>query len=450
MKKKIFLFVLLISIVFTSLCVKEPEPVPSGGGGGGGGGGPPSCSVSLSLTSTGKDTCTITATITASYCDNKSYEIKNGGSKCSGMIIGNSFSKECSWTVSYGNYNYGLYVNGSLTKTLPIVCKQSSTCSDGTFYDECSATKPLYCSNGNLVNKCSFCNCPSQQLCNETTEVCYSVCDDNTPYGQCSISKPKYCDNGNLIDNCTRCGCLVGQNCNSTSEKCYTLSNCSGSVILNLTPSTVESSGSVIPSTSGLSDCNNKIIFFKNNSCSGTQVSSCTLTDGGCTGSSFTAPSNEGLYTYYACIDKNDDGDFSDSGEYSSKILNVTENNREHILNYLDYNLEHGANIGLGNLVFTLDSYELLGVEAPNKTQIINYLNSLQSDEGTGLKGQRHYVPITAQVLMFYNRSGVRPPKSLDTFFSTVDTWEEVNAHVNKYEYDLVDWGGVNYWGGLW
>jgi O-glycosyl hydrolase len=34
-------------------------------------------------------------------------------------------------------------------------------CSDGTPYSSCSSTKPLYCSSGTLINKCSQCGCSS-------------------------------------------------------------------------------------------------------------------------------------------------------------------------------------------------------------------------------------------------------------------------------------------------
>jgi hypothetical protein len=309
---------------------------------------------------------------------------------------------DCSWTVTYGSYNYELYVDGDLKQSLPIVCKQTLTCSDGTLYDECSSTKPLYCSNGNLVNKCSFCGCPSDK------------------------------------------------SCNTTNEECYAPLQCSGSVSLNLTPSTTQPGSSVIPSALGLSNCVGKTIYFKNNSCTGTQVSSCTLTDGSCIGSNFTAPSNEGLYTYYACIDKNGDNDFTDSGESSSKILNVTkEINIEYILNYLNYSLEHPSDTL--NFIFTLDSYELLNKPIPNRAQVIEYLNSKQNlTEGTWNTGKWHYVPTTASVLMFYNRSGVKPPISLEPFFKTVDTWEEVDAHVKFYDSDKLPGGWNNYWGGLW
>jgi hypothetical protein len=54
--------------------------------------------------------------------------------------------------------------------TCPLVC------GDGTPYEQCSSTKPLYCdNNGNLINYCTQCDCPSGQTCNTTTETCYST-----------------------------------------------------------------------------------------------------------------------------------------------------------------------------------------------------------------------------------------------------------------------------------
>ncbi|MFH1229262.1 MAG: LamG-like jellyroll fold domain-containing protein [Candidatus Aenigmatarchaeota archaeon] len=37
----------------------------------------------------------------------------------------------------------------------------TTTCSDGTSYGQCSANKPMYCSSGTLINKCSQCGCSS-------------------------------------------------------------------------------------------------------------------------------------------------------------------------------------------------------------------------------------------------------------------------------------------------
>lgn len=38
-------------------------------------------------------------------------------------------------------------------------------CSDGTNYNECSDTKPKYCDRDSLVNNCSVCGCPEEQIC---------------------------------------------------------------------------------------------------------------------------------------------------------------------------------------------------------------------------------------------------------------------------------------------
>lgn len=128
----------------------------------------------------------------------------------------------------------------------------------------------------------------------------------------------------------------------------------------------------------------------------------------------------------------------------TTTTIPIEEINREHILNYLNYTFNDYLEKGLAfDLTWTIDSYDILGVNPPNRTRVIEFLNSKQSDEGTWYNGTGHYVPITAQILMLYNRSGVKPAKSLDHFFSTIDTWEKVNAHVNTYNKG-------NYWGGLW
>jgi len=56
--------------------------------------------------------------------------------------------------------------NGSciqLTTPAPIepVKPTVQKCTDGTLYGQCSANKPKYCGNGNLIDKASLCSCPS-------------------------------------------------------------------------------------------------------------------------------------------------------------------------------------------------------------------------------------------------------------------------------------------------
>ena len=51
------------------------------------------------------------------------------------------------------------------------VINQTIACSDGTQNNQCSATKPLYCLNGTLINNCSVCGCSGNQTCS-VTETC--------------------------------------------------------------------------------------------------------------------------------------------------------------------------------------------------------------------------------------------------------------------------------------
>jgi hypothetical protein len=55
------------------------------------------------------------------------------------------------------------YSGGNLTFSVTgfSVYFAKGSCSDGTIYDECSATKPKYCLNGVLVDRADICGCPS-------------------------------------------------------------------------------------------------------------------------------------------------------------------------------------------------------------------------------------------------------------------------------------------------
>lgn len=94
---------------------------------------------------------------------------------------------------------------------------ESCSCSDNTSYGQCSTTKPKFCENGTLVNKCATCGCPSGQQCQSNNGCQQTTCSDGTSYSQCSTTKPKYCDNGALVNKCATCGCPSGQQCQSNS-----------------------------------------------------------------------------------------------------------------------------------------------------------------------------------------------------------------------------------------
>ncbi len=100
--------------------------------------------------------------------------------------------------------------------------------------------------------------------------------------------------------------------------------NCGGNITITLNPSSVDPSASFIPTSAGLSNCDEKTVTFKEGTCSsGTNPKTCSVSGSGCSGSAFTAPVNSGNYTYSACIDKNNDSDFGDTGESAETNLNV-------------------------------------------------------------------------------------------------------------------------------
>ncbi|MFH1425280.1 MAG: hypothetical protein ABIG28_00935 [archaeon] len=102
------------------------------------------------------------------------------------------------------------------------------TCTDSTQYASCSTTKPLYCtSQGNLELNCVLCRCPSNQICNVTTKDCEETtaptqpCNDGTPYEECSLTKPLYCNSTSSLEiDCIKCSCPSGFLCNIATKEC--------------------------------------------------------------------------------------------------------------------------------------------------------------------------------------------------------------------------------------
>jgi hypothetical protein len=80
-------------------------------------------------------------------------------------------------------------------------------CADGTLPNKCSATRPMYCMNGALVEKASLCGCPDGYAVEQSRCVKVNRCGDGTIYGKCSTKKPLYCLDGELIPKASYCGC---------------------------------------------------------------------------------------------------------------------------------------------------------------------------------------------------------------------------------------------------
>jgi subtilisin family serine protease len=73
-----------------------------------------------------------------------------------------TFNSETFSSGSYRIHVYSTSENKWLETNFEIV---EPSCSDGTAPRQCSSTKPKYCDNGNLIDKCLTCNCPKGQRC---------------------------------------------------------------------------------------------------------------------------------------------------------------------------------------------------------------------------------------------------------------------------------------------
>ena len=115
-----------------------------------------------------------------------------------------------------------------------IVQQTTQACADSTLYGQCSALKPLFCSNGVLVSNCTLCSCLSGQSCqqNGSCQQQIQTCSDNTNFSSCSLTKPLFCsNNGTFVSNCTLCGCDSGYYC-GTGGQCM-LQRCSDNTLYN-------------------------------------------------------------------------------------------------------------------------------------------------------------------------------------------------------------------------
>lgn len=99
---------------------------------------------------------------------------------------------------------------------------------------------------------------------------------------------------------------------------------CRGNLNLTLSPNPQNISQLVTAKASGLKDCTNKRVNIFNTQCNFLiqlqALTSCVAGNGKSCDANFTAPDKAGTYTYYACLDQNQNGNV-DAGEQASANL---------------------------------------------------------------------------------------------------------------------------------
>jgi len=114
----------------------------------------------------------------------------------------------------------------------------------------------------------------------------------------------------------------------------HTPKTCLGSMGLAFKTSPVSANVETRGQISGLEGCDNKKVNLKSQFCSvpGGDLKSCTILNGGCE----VSISSDVSKTFFACLDKNDDKDYSDYGESISSDLEVVLKTEEPIVNIVN------------------------------------------------------------------------------------------------------------------
>ena len=151
-------------------------------------------------------------------------------------------------------------------------------------------------------------------------------CIENSDCGKCDTNCYYRCNSNMCCQfDCVCPGTTSTTVAPTTSTSTTSPPSCSGSVSLSLNPDPATPGSTVTATASGLSNCNGKTVYIRDGACSGTTKGSCTVSGSGCSDSFNGGGSCSPLSqpTYYACIDKNGDNDFSDSGERDYEVLNM-------------------------------------------------------------------------------------------------------------------------------
>ncbi len=147
-------------------------------------------------------------------------------------------------TISYGLADYVLFVSGRTISFDAGTYNFTIGSDDGSKlyvddvllidnwqtqpYTSQSALKTFSTSGQHRVRIEFYENAISARISFDYSKLSIQTCSDSTSYGSCSITKPKYCENGNLINKCNQCGCPTGTTCRTDGSCESSSSNTTG------------------------------------------------------------------------------------------------------------------------------------------------------------------------------------------------------------------------------
>ena len=147
-------------------------------------------------------------------CSSAQVDVFAAGSCGDGNCLGGENPSSCPADCGPGFFcGDGVCSNGETQKSCPEDCGYPVLqCSDGTPFDSCSSTKPLFCDNGLLVQRPEECGCPANNTLENGQCVSSLACSNGAKPGECALQKPYYCSSSlQLEQRASLCGCPPNQ-----------------------------------------------------------------------------------------------------------------------------------------------------------------------------------------------------------------------------------------------
>jgi len=155
-----------------------------------------------------------------------------GQKKCTGngyQVCGNYDTDAClEWSSIMNCQTNAVCSNGAC------ISSSQPACQDECFQfglKECLGAGYKICGkydSDSCLEWSSITSCSSKTVC-QNGDCIQQKCSDGTLYNECSVNQPLYCENGNLIDKAANCGCPSGYKVNN--EECISLPYTSETII---------------------------------------------------------------------------------------------------------------------------------------------------------------------------------------------------------------------------